>query len=123
RPPEVIEAVGRYLRDVGATPGRSGHTRALEAGRMALRCRRLLAELIGYEGDPGRVTFHLNATHALNVAIFGTLGPGDLVVRTVLDHNSVRRPIAALTRWGVREAVLPLDAAGTPDLDALRTLL
>jgi hypothetical protein len=117
RPPEVAEAVVRYLRDVGATPGRSGHRRATEAGRVVLRCRRALAALFNAPGDPGRVTLHLNATHALNAALAGLLRPGDRVVRTAYDHNAVRRPVAALRARGVEETVLPGRADGTLDLD------
>ncbi|MEX0912761.1 MAG: aminotransferase class V-fold PLP-dependent enzyme [Gemmatimonadota bacterium] len=123
RPPEVIDAVGHYLREIGATPGRSGHARSIDAGRMALRCRQRLAELFGIEGDPGRIVFQLNATHALNVALLGLLAPGDRVIRTKLDHNAVRRPVAALARRGVEEAVLDLTPGGAPDLDQLETLL
>lgn len=123
RPPQVIDAIASYLHDVGATPGRSGHARSLQAGRIVLRCRRLLAELLRYEGDPGRITFQLNATHALNVAIFGTVAAGDRVVRTTLDHNSVRRPVAALARIGVRADVFPVGPSGAADLDQLRRLL
>lgn len=111
RPPEVAEAMVRYLRDVGATPGRSGHRRATEAGRVVLRCRRALAALFDAPGDPGRVTLHLNATHALNAALAGVLRPGDRVVRTAYDHNAVRRPVLALRARGVEETVL----AGRPD--------
>jgi cysteine desulfurase / selenocysteine lyase len=117
RPPEVVEAMVRYLRDVGATPGRSGHRRATEAGRVVLRCRRALAALFNAPGDPGRVTLHLNATHALNAALAGLLRPGDRVVRTAYDHNAVRRPVAALRARGVAETVLPGRADGTLDLD------
>jgi selenocysteine lyase/cysteine desulfurase len=116
RPPAVAEAVSRYLRDVGATPGRAGHRRALDAGRVALRCRRALAALFGIPGDPGRVTFQLNATHALNVALLGTLRPGDRVVRTAFDHNAVRRPVHRLARFGVEETVLAGRPDGTLDL-------
>lgn len=117
RPPEVVEAVAAYLRDVGATPGRAGHARAVEAGRVAFRCRRALARLFGARGDPGRIAFQLNATHALNVALYGVLRPGDRVVRTSYDHNSVRRPVAALARMGVAETVLAGSAEGGFDLD------
>ena len=117
RPPGVVEAVTEYLRDVGATPGRSGHRRALDAGRVVLRCRRALAELFGISGDPGRIAFQFNATHALNTALFGMLAPGDRVVRTQYDHNAVRRPIAALQQRGVRETVLSGCADGGIDLD------
>jgi cysteine desulfurase/selenocysteine lyase len=112
RPEPVIEAVARYLRDVGATPGRAGHRRAVEAGRIVLRCRRALAALFNAPGDPGRVTFHLNATHALNAALFGLLQPGDRVVRTEYDHNAVRRPVLALAGRGVRPVVIEGDAHG-----------
>ena len=117
RPEAVTEAVVRYLRDVGATPGRAGHRRAVEAGRMVLRCRRALATLFNAPGDPGRVTLHLNATHALNAALFGLLRPGDRVVRTAYDHNAVRRPILALAQRGVQATVLAGDAHGRIDLD------
>jgi cysteine desulfurase / selenocysteine lyase len=117
RPEPVIEAVARYLRDVGATPGRAGHRRAVEAGRVVLRCRRALAALFNAPGDPGRVTFHLNATHALNAALFGLLKPGERVVRTAYDHNAVRRPILALAQRGVQATVLEGDAYGRIDLD------
>jgi cysteine desulfurase/selenocysteine lyase len=117
RPAAVVDAVASYLRDVGATPGRAGHRRALDAGRVAFRCRRALADLFGIPGDPGRIAFQLNATHALNVALFGLAGAGDRVVRTAYDHNSVRRPVAALVARGARETVLPGSAEGGVDLD------
>lgn len=123
RPPEVADAVAGYLREVGATPGRSGHRLALEAGRVALRCRTALARLLGVRGDPGRIAFQPNATYALNAALQGVLRPGDRVVRTALDHNSVRRPVAALVRRGVAETVLPASPAGEIDLDAARRAL
>lgn len=117
RPDAVHEAVARYLRDVGATPGRAGHRRAVDAGRVVFRARRALASLIHAPGDPGRVTFQLNATHALNTALFGLLQPGDRVVRTAYDHNAVRRPVLALAARGVEQTVLSGDRAGGIDLD------
>jgi cysteine desulfurase family protein len=123
RPDEVIEAVTRYLRDVGATPGRAGHRRALEAGRIALRCRAALAELFGAGGDPGRVAFFLNATCALNAALFGLLRPGHRLVRTAYDHNAVRRPAALLAAKGVEQTVVGGRVDGSIDLDELDTAL
>ena len=123
RPEEVADAVYHFLRDVGATPGRAGHAPALAAGRIALRCRLALAELFAIEGDPGRIAFQFNATHALNTALAGFLRPGDAVVRTQFDHNSVRRPVLALAQQGVEERVLSGKPDGGVDLDELDSLL
>ncbi|HEX2204262.1 MAG TPA: aminotransferase class V-fold PLP-dependent enzyme, partial [Longimicrobium sp.] len=119
RPDAVADAVAAYLRDVGATPGRSGHRLAVEAGRVALRCRRALAALFGVRGDPGRIAFQPNVTYALNAALLGLLEPGDRVVRTRYDHNAIRRPVAALARRGVAETVVSGRADGSVDLDEL----
>jgi selenocysteine lyase/cysteine desulfurase len=82
-----------------------------------------LAELFGVSGDPGRIAFQFNATHALNTALAGTLRPGDAVVRTQYDHNAVRRPVLALAGRGVEERVLAGRADGGVDLDELDSLL
>jgi cysteine desulfurase/selenocysteine lyase len=123
RPPQVAEAVASYLRDVGATPGRATHSRSLQAGRLTLRCRQLLAHILGIPGDPGRIAMQMNATHALNTAIYGVLEPGDVVVRTSLDHNAVRRPVSAMTRFGITERVLTCDPSGSYDPSELESLL
>lgn len=120
RPAQVTDAVADYLRRLGATPGRGAYAAALEAGRVALRCRTLLARLLGLPGDPGRIAFMMNATHALNTALNGVLGPGDVCVRTVYDHNAVVRPLHALAGQGVEVRVLDGDADGAMDLDAAR---
>jgi cysteine desulfurase family protein len=123
RPPEVAEAVSAYLRDIGATPGRSGHHRALAAGRITLRCRQALARLLGVSGDPGRIAFFPNATYALNAALAGLLSPGQRVVRTSYDHNAVRRPLALLERQGVEVSVLGGDRSGEIDFGELESAL
>jgi cysteine desulfurase family protein len=123
RPEAVVEAVDHYLRDIGATPGRSGHRLALDAGRVALRCRRALARLFGATGDPGRIAFFPNATYALNAALAGLLRPGDRMVRTAYDHNAVRRPVALLAQRGVEETVIAGEADGSIDLDELERAL
>ncbi|HSJ05747.1 MAG TPA: aminotransferase class V-fold PLP-dependent enzyme, partial [Longimicrobiales bacterium] len=112
RPAAVAEAMLGFMTDVGATPGRGGHRLANEAGRIALRCRQRVAALLGIPGDPGRIAFMANATHALNTALRGTVGRGDKVVLTVFDHNAVLRPAARLAvERDVRVAIIP----GTPD--------
>jgi cysteine desulfurase family protein len=124
RPPEVGEAVFRFLSHVGATPGRGGHRLALEAGRIAFQCRKDVAEVLGLPGDPGRLTFALNATQGLNIALHGLLESGDVVVTTPFEHNAVLRPLHSLAeRRGVERRTIPGDASGEVDLNEAVTLL
>ena len=100
RPPEVVDAVVAYLTDVGATPGRAGHARAVDAGRIAYRCRRALARLFGIPGDPGRIVFQRNATHALNTALWGLLDAGDVVVVSGTQGLRDGAPVNIVARAG-----------------------
>jgi cysteine desulfurase/selenocysteine lyase len=90
----------RYLRDVGATPGARGTGARWRRGASPSAAAARSPRLFNAPGDPGRITFHLNATHALNVALLGVLRPGDRVVRTAYDHNAVRRPVPRWPRAG-----------------------
>ena len=93
RPASVVEAVSAFLTGCGASPGRGGYSRSVESGRVAFRCRRSLARLLGLPGDPGRLAMMFNATHALNTALGGVLRSGDVVVLSDYDHNAVLRPV------------------------------
>lgn len=120
RPPEVIEAVTSYLRDIGATPGRGGHRLAIAAGRVALGCTQELAALLGLPGDTARIAFTFNATHGINTAMAGVLEPGDAVVITVFDHNAVLRCAHRLSRErGVEVRLVGGGPDGTLDEAAL----
>ncbi len=124
RPASVAEAVRRCLAEVGASPGRGGHSASLEAGRIALRARRSVARVLGFPGDPGRLVFMLNATHALNTALYGTLRSGDAVVFTAYDHNSVLRPVYDLVRSrGVDARMVSGAPDGSLDLEEVSRLL
>ena len=98
--PGVTEAITRFLTDVGANPGRSGHRLSIEAARMVATVREQVAELFGAP-DPLRVVFAHNITHAINVALLGLLRPGDHVVTTSIEHNSLLRPLTALSEKGI----------------------
>jgi len=102
------------MRDVGASPGRSGHRRSVEAGRIIFETRDALAQLLGVE-DPLRIIFTSNATEALNLALRGTLHIGDHAITSSMEHNSVMRPLRALEREGVEVSVVDCSSDGFID--------
>jgi cysteine desulfurase / selenocysteine lyase len=121
KPEPVYQAVDEALR-LGANPGRSGHQAAFEVARRVFEARTSMAELLGAE-DSARVVFTLNATHALNQALKGVLGPGDHVVTTAMEHNSVLRPLHQLERVGVEATLVPPDSEGRIEPAALEKAL
>ncbi len=99
KPASVYDAMDRFHREVGSSAGRSTHCLAIEAGRHVADARDGLAELLGV-ADSARIVFCLNCTDALNLAIKGTLCPGDHVVTSSIEHNSVMRPLRGLEKAG-----------------------
>lgn len=95
KPPAVARAVAEFLTSVGASPGRSAHRLAVESARRVFDARQHIADFLGV-GESRRVIFALNATHALNLALMGTIRRRDHVVITSMEHNSVTRPLRRL---------------------------
>lgn len=95
----------------GGNAGRGGHEAALDPLRRAydLRCR--LARWFGLS-HPERVCFTANVTDSLNIALQGLLRPGDHVITTAMEHNSVLRPLYLLRERGVELTILPADGFG-----------
>ncbi len=123
KPPQVIQAMVHFMEHVGANPGRSGHPLAREAGEMVDGVRSGLARLFNAD-DPSRVCFTLNITGALNTIFLGYLNPGDHVVTTSMEHNSVMRPLVCLQETGyISLNIAPCDRKGFLDIDALVKLL
>ena len=118
KPPAVSAAVSEYLTEAGGNPGRSGHRMSLAAARVVEDAREALAGLFNVS-DPSRLVFTHNATHALNVALYGLLRPGDHVVTTSVEHNSVMRPLRHLETLGVALIVVPCTPEGTLDPGAV----
>ena len=100
KPESVYKRVDQVLREIGGSPGRASHHMAIEASRVVFAARESLAKLIGVE-DSSRIAFTKNATEAINIALKGLLKPGDHIVTTTFEHNSVARPVRTLERSGV----------------------
>ena len=121
RPPCVIEAVTQAMQSLGNS-GRGVNGGSLSAARVIYDARQKLADLFGCS-SPERVCFTSNATEALNTAIFGLFGPGDHVITTDLEHNSVLRPLYRLEKRGVELSFVPADRLGRIALSDFAPLL
>lgn len=108
KPPGVAAAVLEALSSYGNC-GRGGHEGALSAARTVYGTREKIAALLGCPRADHAV-FTANSTQALNIAISGLLGPGDHVLSTDLEHNSVLRPL-----YRLRDAGMAADFVPAPD--------
>ena len=110
KPDCVVRAVTDAMCSLGNS-GRGVHSGALSASRIIYDTRAALARLFGAE-SPDRIAFTANSTESLNIAIKGVLKPGDHVITTALEHNSVLRPLYELEDRGVELTVLGADPLG-----------
>lgn len=122
KPETVYQAVDRFMRAVGATPGRGGHRREEEADAIANAARAAVARLVNAP-DAAGVAFTLNATQAINMALKGLLQSGDHVLTSSIEHNALWRPLKALERRGVQVTAAPCAADGSLDPADVETAL
>jgi len=111
KPPEMFEEMKHYNKFIGASPGRSGHSYAAQAGFLVFEVREKLADFFNIE-NPLQIIFTSNATQAINTAILGLFKPGDHLVTSSLEHNSVMRPLRWLEKKGVELSVLKCSSKG-----------
>ncbi len=122
KPPQVWEAVLEAMGHMGNC-ARGTHGEALQAARMVYDTREKLAKFFGCP-RADHVIFTCNATEALNIAICGLIRPGDHVVTTDLEHNSVLRPLYRLEQeQGVRLSFVPADRKGRVDYGVFESMI
>jgi cysteine desulfurase/selenocysteine lyase len=112
KPPEVIRAMTDVLERAGGNPGRSGHRLSIASARVVYGVREDIARFFGIS-DALRVIFTNNATHAINLALNGILKPGDRVITSSMEHNSVMRPLRNLEKKGVLISIVPCAVDGS----------
>lgn len=115
KPEEVIEAVVQAMHSMG-NAGRGAHGASLQASRTIYDTRELLCRFFGGT-DPRRIVFTSNSTESLNIAIKGLFESGDHVITTMLEHNSVLRPLYEMEEKGVELTIIPADKKGVIDYD------
>lgn len=121
KPDCVIDAVVSAMRHMGNS-GRGAHEASLDASRVIFETRERLSSMF-HLGNPKQVAFTCNSTEALNTAIFGLFGPGDHIISTVMEHNSVLRPLYRLEKQGASVTFLPCDELGRLRTDLLSSAL
>ena len=120
KPPEVAEVVKQAILTAG-NAARGAHSVSLSASRTVFETRQKLAQLFSCP-RPDHVVFTMNSTEALNIALYGLLSPGDHVISTDLEHNSVLRPLYDLQTRGVFVDFVSADRRGNvryEDFEAL----
>jgi len=114
KPPQVKEAMNRFIEEIGANPGRSGHFLSIEAARIIYEAREALSVLF-HNKDSSRIVFTLNATESINLALKGLLKPRDHVITSSIEHNSVMRPLRDLEKKGIELSIIPCSNEGMMD--------
>ena len=121
KPDGVARAVAEAISHMG-NPGRGAHEASLDASRVVYGTREKMAELFGAE-EASQIVFTANSTESLNIAIQGLVDPGDHVITTVMEHNSVLRPLYLCQQQGVSLTILPFSAAGTVTPEAIEAVI
>ncbi|UCD09357.1 MAG: aminotransferase class V-fold PLP-dependent enzyme [Dehalococcoidales bacterium] len=100
KPEIVYRTMDTFMRNSGGNPGRGGHSMAEAANKVVDDTRLLLSRLINAP-DTDRVIFTFNCTDSLNIGLKGLLKPGDHVITSTIEHNSVIRPLEKLRHQGI----------------------
>lgn len=122
KPESVYAKMDDCMRNYCANPGRSGHKMAMESARVVEETRDIIAKLFNIK-NPMDVVCTFNATDSLNLAIKGFLKPGDHVITTTMEHNSVLRPIMELENIGVEHTFVQADEEGRIDPKDVETAI
>ena len=122
KPDSVYRFMVDFYRSCGVNPGRSGFDKAIEAGNIVENLRKRLTHFFGGDEDaPERLCYSYNATDALNLLIQGLLSPGDHVIATNVEHNSVIRPVNHMVRdHGVEATFVRFNEQGFVEPDDIR---
>ena len=92
KPKQVVDAMYNYMLNIGGNAGRGNYSNSLQSNRCLYDARETICNFFGYD-NPSNVIFTNNVTTSLNMLIKGLLKPGDHVITSSMEHNSVMRPL------------------------------
>lgn len=121
KPKEVIDAVVEAMTSLG-NAGRGANEASLSAARIIYDAREKLCRFFNGE-DPRQIVFTSNSTESLNIAVKGLLEPGDHVITTMLEHNSVLRPLYEMEKKGVALTIIKADKKGRFSLEEMEAAI
>lgn len=122
KPQPVLAAVMNVLEGIGASPGRGAHKHARKAMSILSECRSKTANLFGITNSD-HLIFTKNATESINLVLKGFLRPGDRVLISGMEHNSVVRPLQRLAAQGITTGIVPCNSSGGLDPGALESMI
>ncbi|AJG99480.1 cysteine desulfurase [Clostridium beijerinckii] len=122
KPSEVYNEVLKCMKSYAANPGRSSYDMAIKAASKIMETREEICKLFNIP-SPFNLIFTSNATEALNIGIKGVLEKGDHVISTVIEHNSVLRPLHSLSENGVEVTLVSADKAGYVNIRDIKEVI
>ncbi|WP_026884449.1 aminotransferase class V-fold PLP-dependent enzyme [Clostridium akagii] len=120
KPSNVYYEVLNCMKNYAANPGRSSHDMSLKASKKIAEARGEIGSLFNID-NPFNIVFTVNATEAINIAIKGIINKGDHVISTVIEHNSVLRPLNYLENQGAEVSLINVDEYGFIKLEELKS--
>lgn len=122
KPKSVLDAVYEYMSECGASPGRGGYDSAIHSAEILSLCQEEIAKLLSIP-SPERIVFTKNSTEAINAAIFGIIKPGDEIIISSMEHNSVMRCAHECTNRGAALKIAHADAKGKVSPESIEHLI
>ena len=119
KPDVVYEEMNDWLRQNNVNPGRGSYQAAIHATDKVLQTREKLATLFNID-NPLQIVFTANGTEALNLALKGLLNPGDHVITTSMEHNSMIRPIISLSKYNIEHTIVQGNDAGIIHVEKIK---
>tara|TARA_B100000315_G_scaffold215253_1_gene214462 strand:+ start:14241 stop:15419 length:1179 start_codon:yes stop_codon:yes gene_type:complete len=111
KPPSVYEAINYTLQHVGASPGRGEHSLSQSANKIIFEARETIAKFFNISNSRN-IVFTSNGTEALNLALKGLVKPGEHIITSSMEHNSVVRPLNTFKNDGVNATIVQCDKQG-----------